>query len=199
MLEEFIGCFLKKEDIPSNGTIRKLLYGMNPLYVIDTLYRASIGSICDRPIKPEMVIPWKTMNEALANFSIFNMLEDVENAKKISVIDHKPVIDMDDYINKMSNKYFVYRRQQLDCSFVINGVKGELLQLASRLNIKIDGLFSHTLRMTGSQNLFIGNEIEALSMIKRRLKELCKDIMDVVWALYMLVPHQGAENFDLDL
>ena len=199
MLEEFIGCFLKEKDIPSNGTIRKLLYGMNPLYVIDTLYRINIASLQHKSINPEMEIPWKTMDEALSNFSVFNLFEDVENAAKTSKVIHKPIVNVDDYVDRVSNKYFIYRRQQLDCSFVINGVKGELLTLANRLNIKIDGLFSHTLRMTGNQRLFVGNEIEALKMVKRRLKELCKDLSDVVWALYVLIPRQNAETFDLDL
>lgn len=200
MLEDIVGTFLKKEDIPENGTIRKLLFGMNPLYVIDTLYRANIYSLYDRSINPSMDIPWKNIDDALNNFSAFNILYDIEKAANaIGAIKHKPMLNMDEYINRISNKYFKFRRQQLDCTVIVDGFNGELAMLAAQMGISINYNPLHTLRIVKSPNIYIGDEAYGLQMNKYILKKLNNNMRDIIWELYNKVPIAERENCEVEL
>ena len=231
MLKDIVGTFVQREDISDNAGILNLHYGMNPLYVIDTIYNANISSILykansncinGKPVVLGTEMPWKTMDEALANFSMFNIVDDVEDAAKThgadkckSILNRKEHIeDIEKYINQASNKYFKYNEYQRDCFSVIEAVKGELFLLASQLNKEIDlkSLFdfqcaSDTLYSLRSAEILIApksTEVKQLRKIKHlfmMINWLIKTNLCALCALYKKVAPQKekTEEFDFEL
>ncbi len=238
MLKNIVGTFVQREDILPNAGIRSLHYGMNPLYVIDAIYKANLNNLYGNDINWETVtpwkttnealtdsVPWKTMNEALDNFSMYNIVDDVDKAaQKLSANRCKSFAERDDnlkeiedYIDQASNVFFKFNKYQTDCFSVIESVKGELFLLASQLNIKTDlkrlsdfqcaSDTPYTLRSAEILIAPTSTEVKQLRKIKHLFKLLNWLIKTIICALCDLYKKNAAqekktekiEDFDLEL
>lgn len=185
-LEEQLGNFVTLADIPSNSLIWEKTDGYIPLSMLNTMYSVCMNCISGKRFdlnKLSMEIPYTDIQTALKNFKVFNIVQDVDfavcnNIQKSILEPVRVHADLKPYIKKVANKYLKYRRQQLDCDYILTAFDSELFLFTDSAEIDIGAPYtSHTtFRSTAKPNkrTYIFNEVAAL----KRLKQIFEDIFD---------------------
>lgn len=185
-LEEQLGNFVTLSDIPSNSLIWEKTDGYIPLVMLDTMYSVCIDCISGKRFdlsKLSTEIPYTDIHTALKNFKMFNLVKDVDtivcnNLQKNILEPVRVHADLAPYIKKVANKYLKFRRQQLDCDYILTAFDSELFLFTDSAEIDIGAPYTSytTFRSTAKPNkkTYIFNEVAAL----KRLKQIFEDIFD---------------------
>ena len=194
-LIEELGNFVQLSDIPSNSLIWEKSEAYIPLTMLNTMYDVCIGCLRGKRIDTNMLstdIQYESASDAVKGFKLFNIVQDVdtivhENVQK-NILKPVPIhADVTHYIKKTANKYLRYRRQQLDCGYILTAFDSELYLFTNSADIPLDVPYTSctNFRSTAKPNkrTYIFNEVEALKSIKllfaadfNRLKQLIHEL-----------------------
>lgn len=215
-LEEELGNFVQLSDIPDNSLIWEKSEAYIPLTMLNTMYDVCLDCIRGKRVDLNTLpvdIPYMPTSDAVRGFKLFNIVSDVdtivcENIQKDIL---KPVqihADVTAYIKKTANKFLRYRRQQLDCGYILTAFDSELYLFINSADISIDVPYTSctNFRATAKPNkrTYIFNEVEALKTIKllfaadfNRLKQLIYELQ--VLSLKFRDKKDECSDVDLEL
>jgi len=196
-LVEKIGNFIQLADIPSNGLMRQSMYGYITVDLLNTMYSTCLSITKGVPADVSSVPPelqYKDMEDALKGFKILNVVDDIDKAVCANIQKGitKPVrvhVDLTEYIRLFANKYLRFRRQQLDCDYIITALDSELYIFSEGvgLNMNIPYTSSTTFRSTQlNRRNYIFNEVMALKRLKELLAETYGRIKELTFKLQEL-------------
>ena len=174
--------FLRYSDIPRNGLIYNRLRHKAPLDLSN------------------VTIPWSNTPEALYNFSVYNLLDDIKsivtgNENKYIFKPERPHVHISEYINAVSNMYFRRRYSQYDCGLILDAFRGELSNLCMDLNIDIPIKYLFDMRiMHREKGCIIMTEEGMLKQLKREFNELVNTIGDILYELQVLLIDKSVIN-----
>lgn len=204
LLEEQLGNFVTLSDIPNNSLIWEKTDGYIPLSMLNTLYSVCINCINGKRFdinELSMEIPFTDMSTALKEFKVFNIVQDVDFAVCNNIQKNilKPLsvhADVEPYIKKVANKYLRFRRQQLDCDYILTAFDSELFLFTDSVDIDIGAPYTSytTFRSTAKPNkkTYIFNEVAAL----KRLKQIFVDIFDRLKMLIYILQEKSLKFRD---
>lgn len=213
-LEQEIGNFLNLSDIPIDSLVWKSVYGYLPLHLLDTLYTICISDITLKPLDPTSLpvdVEYEDIHSALKHFKLFNIVDDIDqvvqdNIKRNILKPRNVHIDASSYINKFVNRNLRFRKQQLDCDYILTAFDSELFLFKNSVDIDLDVPYTSctTFRSTSKKQSYVFNEAMARVKLRdlfvaeyARLKQLVYALQ--VMALKFRAPVIKEDNVDFEL
>lgn len=207
--------FVNRYDIPKNGILFTQCWNdtiINALYIVSRLYDNCINDLWGKPNKPlfepDTEIPWKTVDEALDNFSPFHIMDNitelVQRKEKLFLFTYTEVsANPDHYIDQMGKAYLFNCRPRYcwTYNFIFEGFRGELGEMCNSLGIDLPAPnnYTHNLRQIGSLQKPISLKTWYSNTIQD-LKNLHKNLAAILFTLQRkMVRMPVLSNCEIDL